>query len=64
MISTPSSDTSTERAATADEYPEVAAFVQDLRRQEAAAKAVQNYRSDLACFGRWFAAMSDVCPSA
>src|SRR5947209_20445154 len=38
---------------------EVAEFVQDLQRQEVAAKTLVNYRSDLLCFARWFAAVND-----
>src|SRR2546428_12161964 len=45
--------------ATAGEHPEVAVFVEELRRQETAPKTWQNYRSDLACFGRWFASVND-----
>jgi len=30
-----------------------------LQRQETAPKTWQNYRSDLACFGRWFAGVND-----
>src|SRR6185437_7520247 len=44
--------------ATAGDSPEVASFVADLRRQETAPKTWQNYRSDLACFGRWFTAVN------
>src|SRR5712692_3331455 len=45
--------------ATAGEHPEVAAFIDELRRQETAPKTWQNYKSDLACFGRWFASVND-----
>src|ERR1700757_146089 len=44
---------------TAVESPEVASFVEELRRQETAPKTWQNYRSDLACFGRWFIGVND-----
>lgn len=33
---------------------DVTRFIDDLRRQEAAAKTVANYLSDLNCFARWF----------
>jgi site-specific recombinase XerD len=33
--------------------PDLAAFLVELTRQEAAAKTITNYRSDLVCFGRW-----------
>lgn len=42
-----------------DTSPELALFVQDLQRQEAAAKTVVNYRSDLLCFARWFQGAND-----
>src|SRR5437870_952541 len=45
--------------ATAPEPGEVAVFVQDLERQEVAAKTRVNYRSDLLCFARWFAGVND-----
>src|SRR5438132_10418612 len=46
-------------AATAGDHPEVAAFIDELRRQETAPKTWQNYKSDLACFGRWFMGVND-----
>jgi integrase/recombinase XerD len=45
--------------ATSGESLELASFVEELRRQETAAKTWQNYKSDLACFGRWFAGVND-----
>ena len=33
---------------------EITQFIADLKRQEAAAKTVANYLSDLNCFARWF----------
>src|SRR5665647_1649513 len=33
---------------------EITEFIADLKRQEAAAKTVANYLSDLNCFARWF----------
>ncbi len=44
---------------TPDTSPEVGLFVQDLQRQEVAAKTVVNYRSDLRCFARWFHGVND-----
>jgi integrase/recombinase XerC len=38
---------------------EITLFVADLTRQEVAAKTLVNYRSDLLCFGRWFAGVND-----
>jgi site-specific recombinase XerD len=42
-----------------DASPELALFVEDLQRQEAATKTVVNYRSDLLCFARWFQGVND-----
>lgn len=50
--------------ATAGENPEVVAFIDELHRQETAPKTWQNYRSDLRCFGRWFAGGNDEAFSA
>jgi site-specific recombinase XerD len=44
---------------TALEPEEVGVFVQDLERQEVAAKTRLNYRSDLRCFARWFIGVDD-----
>jgi len=33
---------------------DIAQFVEELKRQEAAAKTVANYASDMECFARWF----------
>jgi site-specific recombinase XerD len=45
--------------ATSGENPEVVSFIDELRRQETAPKTWQNYKSDLLCFGRWFAGVND-----
>jgi site-specific recombinase XerD len=35
---------------------DIASFIQELQRQEVAPKTIDNYRSDLVCFARWFQA--------
>lgn len=59
MIRPPEPTATVTPRATSGEHPEVVAFVAELRRQETAPKTWQNYRSDLACFGRWFAGVND-----
>jgi len=37
----------------------LAAFMLDLYREEASARTIASYQSDLACFARWFSETND-----